>query len=170
MHFIVSAPGYTPLTTHLFVRGDPYLDSDAVFGTKDSLVVDFVRSDSAEDAERHGVRAPFYSVEYDFVLRPEAETRPVGKPKTPVRYRLDHHPADGLRSPSCPQGAPCPRYRRPRRERQRKEAAIELYEVMRTAFAAREYTGEEIPDTGALRDPGPRPLRRRAGATARATG
>ena len=76
MHVIVSAPGYTPLTTHLFVRGDPYLDSDAVFGTKDSLVVDFVRSDSAEDAERHGVRAPFYNVEYDFVLRPEGRPAP----------------------------------------------------------------------------------------------
>ena len=29
----------------------------------------------------------------------------------------------------------------------RKEEAIELYEVMRTTFAAREYTGEELPDT-----------------------
>ena len=70
VHFRVSAPGYAPLTTHLFVRGDPYLDSDAVFGTKDSLVVDFVRNDSAEDAGRHGVRAPFSEVTYDFVLRP----------------------------------------------------------------------------------------------------
>ena len=34
----------------------------------------------------------------------------------------------------------------PRHERQRKEVAIELNEVMRTSFAAREYTGEEIPD------------------------
>jgi hydroxyquinol 1,2-dioxygenase len=73
VHFIVSAPGFAPLTTHLFVRGDPYLASDAVFGTKDSLVVDFVRHDSPTEAARHGVRAPFYAIEYDFVLRPAPE-------------------------------------------------------------------------------------------------
>jgi hydroxyquinol 1,2-dioxygenase len=43
IHTIVSAPGFEPVTTHLFVAGDRYLDSDAVFGVKDSLVVDFVR-------------------------------------------------------------------------------------------------------------------------------
>lgn len=72
IHFIVSAPGYVSLTTHLFVEGDPYLESDAVFGTKDSLVVDFVRNESAADAAAHNVRAPFYSVEYEFVLKPAA--------------------------------------------------------------------------------------------------
>jgi catechol 1,2-dioxygenase len=70
IHFIVSAEGHLPVTTHLFVKGDPYLESDAVFGTKDSLVVDFVRHDSEEEAQRHGVHAPFYTAEYDFVLRP----------------------------------------------------------------------------------------------------
>ena len=69
IHFIVTAEGYAPLTTHLFAAGDPYLDSDAGFGTKDSLVVEFVRHDSAEEAAQHGVRAPFYTVQYDFVLR-----------------------------------------------------------------------------------------------------
>ncbi len=68
IHFIISAEGYRPLTTHLFASGDPYLDSDAVFGKKDSLVVDFERHDSPEEAARRGVRAPFYTVEYDFVL------------------------------------------------------------------------------------------------------
>ena len=70
IHFIVSAEDHLPVTTHLFVKGDSYLESDAVFGTKDSLVVDFVRHDSPTEAEQHGVRAPFYTVEYDFVLRP----------------------------------------------------------------------------------------------------
>src|SRR5947208_75525 len=72
VHFIVTAPGYAPVTTHLFVEGDSYLDSDAVFGTKDSLVVDFVRRESAAEAARHGVPAPFYLVEHDFVLQPAA--------------------------------------------------------------------------------------------------
>jgi hydroxyquinol 1,2-dioxygenase len=69
VHVLVSAEGYKPVTTHLFVKGDPYLDSDAVFGTKDSLVVEFVRHDSSEEAERVHVAPPFYTVEYDFVLK-----------------------------------------------------------------------------------------------------
>jgi protocatechuate 3,4-dioxygenase beta subunit len=40
-HFMVSAPGYHPLTTHLFDSESPYLDSDAVFGVRDSLIVEF---------------------------------------------------------------------------------------------------------------------------------
>jgi protocatechuate 3,4-dioxygenase beta subunit len=71
IHLLVSADGFMPVTTHLFVKGDPYLDSDAVFGTKDSLIVDFVRHDSQEEADRYHVTAPFYTVEYDFVLKPQ---------------------------------------------------------------------------------------------------
>lgn len=41
IHYIVEAPGYETLVTHIFVSGDPYLDSDSVFGVKDSLIVDF---------------------------------------------------------------------------------------------------------------------------------
>ena len=70
VHFIVTAEGYRPLTTHLFVKGDPYLASDAVFATRDSLVVDFVRHDSTAEAAEYDVSAPFYLVNYDFVLQP----------------------------------------------------------------------------------------------------
>jgi hydroxyquinol 1,2-dioxygenase len=70
IHLLISADGFAPVTTHLFVKGDPYLDSDAVFGTKDSLVVDFIRHDSGEEAASYHVTVPFYRVEYDFVLKP----------------------------------------------------------------------------------------------------
>jgi protocatechuate 3,4-dioxygenase beta subunit len=70
VHFIVSAPGYAPLTTHLFVKGDAYLDSDAVFAVKNSLIVEFVRHESPEEAAAHGVPSPFYTVGYDFGLKP----------------------------------------------------------------------------------------------------
>lgn len=70
IHLLISAEGFVPVTTHLFVKGDPYLDSDAVFGTKDSLVVDFVRHDSEDEAARYHVSVPFYLVEYDFMLKP----------------------------------------------------------------------------------------------------
>ena len=42
VHFMISAPGFTTLTTHVFRAGDPYLGSDAVFGESDSLVRPFV--------------------------------------------------------------------------------------------------------------------------------
>lgn len=70
IHFIVSAGGYEAVTTEIFVEGDPYLDSDAVFGVRSSLVVDFVPNESAVEAARLGVTAPFYTVEYDFILQP----------------------------------------------------------------------------------------------------
>ncbi len=68
IHFIVSAPGYQTLVTHLFVAGDPYLESDAVFAVKDSLIVPFRRNESAREAEKLGLAAPFYAVNFDFVL------------------------------------------------------------------------------------------------------
>lgn len=43
LHFMVTANGYRRLVTHIFVRGGEYLDSDSVFGVKDSLIKDFVR-------------------------------------------------------------------------------------------------------------------------------
>jgi hydroxyquinol 1,2-dioxygenase len=70
IHFIVSAEGYQPVVTHIFVEGDPYLDSDAVFGVKDALIADFVRHDSPEEAAKYDISAPFYTVEYKFGLQP----------------------------------------------------------------------------------------------------
>jgi protocatechuate 3,4-dioxygenase beta subunit len=72
LHTIVAAPGFATIVTHLFVRGDPFLDSDAVFGVKESLIVDFDLTRSAEDAARFGMEAPFYRAHYDFVLKPAA--------------------------------------------------------------------------------------------------
>jgi protocatechuate 3,4-dioxygenase beta subunit len=69
IHLLISADGFAPLTTHLFVKGDPYLDSDAVFGTKDSLIVDFIRHDWEAEAAQYHVTIPFYKVEYDFALK-----------------------------------------------------------------------------------------------------
>jgi catechol 1,2-dioxygenase len=42
LHFLVSAPGYRTVTTHAFIADSPYLDSDAVFGVKESLVREIV--------------------------------------------------------------------------------------------------------------------------------
>jgi len=45
-HFIVSAPGYYPVTTHFFDSESQYLDSDAVFGVRDSLILEFEKVDT----------------------------------------------------------------------------------------------------------------------------
>lgn len=69
-HMIVSASGSETVTTHLFVRGDPYLDSDAVFAVKDSLVVDFVRHTPGVAPDGKTLDRPWFSVEFDFALVP----------------------------------------------------------------------------------------------------
>jgi protocatechuate 3,4-dioxygenase beta subunit len=68
IHFIVTAPGFRPIVTHLFMAGDRYLDSDAVFGVKESLVVTPSRIDDAERARAAGVATPFWEIAFDFVL------------------------------------------------------------------------------------------------------
>jgi protocatechuate 3,4-dioxygenase beta subunit len=75
LHFIVTAPGCETVVTHLFVEGDPYLESDVVFGVKNSLVIDFKRNDSEADARKVGLKAPFLEARYDFVLKPAASTK-----------------------------------------------------------------------------------------------
>ncbi len=67
-HMIVSAPGYEAVTTHVFVKGDPYLGSDAVFAVKESLVVEFVRHKAGVAPDGKIVDQPWYSVHYDFGL------------------------------------------------------------------------------------------------------
>jgi catechol 1,2-dioxygenase/hydroxyquinol 1,2-dioxygenase len=71
IHFIARAPGHVPLTTHIFVAGSPYLDSDAVFAVKHGLIVDFAESHDGEAAARNGVQAPFRHAEFDLVLTRE---------------------------------------------------------------------------------------------------
>jgi catechol 1,2-dioxygenase len=68
VHFLIEAPGYETLTTALFSAGDPYVQSDAVFGVKPSLVVDYVPNDNAASAKEWDLPSPFFEVERDFVL------------------------------------------------------------------------------------------------------
>ncbi|MBW8904867.1 MAG: hydroxyquinol 1,2-dioxygenase [Betaproteobacteria bacterium] len=72
MHAIVSAPGYQPVITHVFVEGDPYLDNDAVYAVKDSLVGKYRKVDDAAEAKRVGMPNPFIRLDWDFRLAAEA--------------------------------------------------------------------------------------------------
>ena len=70
IHMIVSAPGHHAITTHLFAAGSEYIDSDAVFGVKESLVTDFARHPAGTAPDGTRIDVPFYTVNYDFRLLP----------------------------------------------------------------------------------------------------
>jgi hydroxyquinol 1,2-dioxygenase len=75
MHAIVSAPGYEQVITHVFVDGDPYLDNDAVFAVKDSLVGRYETVNDAGLAKKLGLTNPFQRLEFDFRLAPDKGTK-----------------------------------------------------------------------------------------------
>ena len=68
IHAIVSAPGFEPVTTHVFVKGDSYLQSDAVFGVKNSLITDFTKREAGKAPDGSQLSQPFFEATFDFVL------------------------------------------------------------------------------------------------------
>jgi hydroxyquinol 1,2-dioxygenase len=72
LHFMVTAPGYRTLITHIFVAGREYLDSDAVFGVKPSLIKDFVEhAAGTETPDGRPLERDWSSAEFDIVLAAE---------------------------------------------------------------------------------------------------
>jgi catechol 1,2-dioxygenase len=82
IHMIVRAPGHRTVATHVFDAGSDFLDSDAVFAVKPSLLREFVLRDADDPARPAGVAGPWYSVENDLVLVPADEP---GEPTDPGR-------------------------------------------------------------------------------------
>lgn len=70
VHVIVSADGYRTVVSELFTAGDPYLDSDVVFGVKPSLILGYHLVDDPAAAQAAGVANPFRAAQYDFRLTP----------------------------------------------------------------------------------------------------
>jgi hydroxyquinol 1,2-dioxygenase len=68
LHFMITAPGYERLVTHVFRDGDKYLDSDAVFGVRSSLVADWVHHQEGEAPDGTRMDTPFSTLAFDFVL------------------------------------------------------------------------------------------------------
>jgi len=71
IHFMIAQPGYDTLVTHLFDDNDPYLDSDAVFGVKQSLIVHL------EERKRPAPGRPDLSawkrIDHTFGLKPQEQ-------------------------------------------------------------------------------------------------
>ncbi|MBF8184422.1 hydroxyquinol 1,2-dioxygenase [Nonomuraea sp. K274] len=71
LHFMVSHAGCRTLVTHIFVRGDALLDSDAVFGVKESLVRDFVRQPAGTPApDGRVIDGTWSRTRFDITLAP----------------------------------------------------------------------------------------------------
>jgi hydroxyquinol 1,2-dioxygenase len=74
IHFIMSAPGYQKIITHLFKTGTEYLENDVVYGVKQELITDFKKNPPGTAPNGEAVDTPFWTIEYDFVLAPEGVT------------------------------------------------------------------------------------------------
>jgi protocatechuate 3,4-dioxygenase beta subunit len=72
LHFIAAAPGYRSVTTHVFVADSPYLDSDAVFGVKESLIREASEVDDPARAAAVGLPNPFRTLTFDLTLLRDA--------------------------------------------------------------------------------------------------
>ena len=68
LHYIIEAPGYARLVTHIFDPDDPYIASDAVFGVKQSLMASFKPVADPDRIAAAGFTGPYYDTEFDFVL------------------------------------------------------------------------------------------------------
>jgi protocatechuate 3,4-dioxygenase beta subunit len=70
VHFLVNAPGYEPLITHVFMDGDKYLDSDVVFGVKNDLIAKIEKRSDATMPDGKPATGAWHLMTYDFRLKP----------------------------------------------------------------------------------------------------
>jgi hydroxyquinol 1,2-dioxygenase len=68
IHFLIKAPGYETLITHLFKKDARYIESDVVFGVKDKLIAEFKKTPTGKTPTGEISKTPFLVVNYDFVL------------------------------------------------------------------------------------------------------
>ena len=70
IHFLIKAPGYKTLVTHLFKKDGRHIDSDVVFGVKEKLIAEFKKMPAGKTPTGEISDKPFLVVNYDFVLSP----------------------------------------------------------------------------------------------------
>jgi catechol 1,2-dioxygenase len=68
LHALVQHPECEDLMTQIFLQGDKWIESDVVGAVKDSLVAAMVKHDDPGEIAKRGLKAPFYTLEFDFVL------------------------------------------------------------------------------------------------------
>ena len=70
VHFLVNAPGYEPLITHVFIDGDKYLDTDVVFGVKNELIAKVEKRTDPTTPDGKSAAAPWHLMTYDCRMKP----------------------------------------------------------------------------------------------------
>ena len=70
LHFMIDAPGYERLITHVFRSGDQYLDSDSVFGVRSSLIANWQTHEAGQAPDGTKIDTAFSTLDFDFVLNP----------------------------------------------------------------------------------------------------
>jgi hydroxyquinol 1,2-dioxygenase len=74
VHFMVSAQGWRTLTTHVFLAGDRYLNFDAVFGVRSSLVCEIKAQAPGSAPDGRLREEPYWLASYDLILHPAEES------------------------------------------------------------------------------------------------
>ena len=76
VHFLVAAPGYEPLVTHVFIGGDPNIDCDVVFGVKDELIATIEKRTDPTMPDGKPAAAPWHLMTYEFRMKPGGGAAP----------------------------------------------------------------------------------------------
>jgi catechol 1,2-dioxygenase len=70
-HVKVGADGFRPLTTMIYLQGDPWLHDDTISSVKPGLVVELAKYDRPQELRARGLDRPFLTGAFDFLLKPD---------------------------------------------------------------------------------------------------
>jgi catechol 1,2-dioxygenase len=76
IHFMISAKNHVTLTTQVNIPGDPYLNDDFAFATRDALVVDLQKMTDPKQIAQYRQHGPFTYIAFDFTLQVADERLP----------------------------------------------------------------------------------------------
>src|SRR5260370_7508804 len=90
IHFAILAPGYDTCVTHLFQKGDEFIETDVVYGVKEPFIVEFVKKPPGKAPTGETLSTPFYEVTYDFL--PHRKATPLPPAQQPALSPPLRHP------------------------------------------------------------------------------
>jgi hydroxyquinol 1,2-dioxygenase len=85
VHFLIRADGHETLVTHVFAADSPWLDSDAVFGVKNTLIADFKPMPAGVAPDGRSMQEPYRHLDYNFGLKVSADGASSGAPRATIR-------------------------------------------------------------------------------------
>ncbi|VDC22625.1 catechol 1,2-dioxygenase [Pseudogemmobacter humi] len=70
IHFFVSDPNHRKLTTQINIEGDPLINDDFAYATREGLVPAIKEHNDENSIREHGLNGPFAEIEFDIYLTP----------------------------------------------------------------------------------------------------